>query len=277
MDVRLPLWSAYALLESPSDVFALHCDYVSAGCDVITAATFRTSRYSLSKVNKDNFSSRLTQLAIDLAKKACSKTSKTVLVAATIGPLEDCNRPDLTPSDSMLIREHSHHIDEVVQSGCDIVFIETMPSVREALIAAGIALRYSKTVWVSLQSNEDGTAFYDGSPPDSFLSLCNFPILPELIAINCSSLSSQFQLLSNLSKLHLPMYLGCYPNVGIFSKEQQWLFNENFTNQQLVDYFQKITHTLPKIHLLGGCCGTTPEHIASLREAIDKGFLTFEV
>ncbi|MCX7834720.1 MAG: homocysteine S-methyltransferase family protein [bacterium] len=267
----IPLWSAYALMEHTDLVVKIHQDYVQAGCDVLTAATFRTAPYTFKKVGLSLHKAEYyTNLAIQLARTATKLTQRTVKVAGSVAPLEDCYQPERTPSNHTLFIEHQHHIENLVKSGCDVILIETMPTVREAIIATRIALQYNLPVWVSLQTNKDGTAFYDQCSPNELLQLCILPIQPEVISLNCSSIVAQFQMLLKLSQLPFKSFFGCYPNVGKFDSNSQWSFQYQFNIYDFIDQFAKTVALIPKLKMIGGCCGTTPEHISYLRDAIDR-------
>lgn len=275
IELPLPLWSAYALIHFPDSVFELHKEYVLSGCDVLTAATFRTSPYTFKKVGLSvDEAFFYTKRAIDLARSATFQSNKEVFVAGSIGPLEDCYHPELTPPNAVLVTEHSLHIQHLYESGCDLLLIETMPTLREAIIAAEIALRYPLPVWISMQTNSDGTAFFDGSPPQSIFQLFKFSKLPELISVNCSNLSAQFQMLSILSNFSIPTYLGCYPNVGKFETTSQWSFQNQYNSSEFIHYFRQLLKAVPRVRMIGGCCGSTPILISHLRQAIDQGILT---
>src|SRR5262245_28162111 len=122
---QLPLWSAWALVEAPSLVLAIHRDDIEAGADILTANTFRTHRRSLQKGGKARRTEELTEQAVTLARRAAGESPRPILVAGSLSPLEDCYRPDLVPEDGALWQEHGQQARLLAEAGVDLILAET--------------------------------------------------------------------------------------------------------------------------------------------------------
>src|SRR5262249_85083 len=142
-DVAPPLWSARALLDAPEVVAAAHGDDAAAGADVLTACTFRTHERNVAASGARDprtLARSLTEPAVRLAREAASgawaRDGRTGFVAGSQAPLEDCYSPELVPDDGSLEREHAAHAKNLAAAGCDLILVETMNAVREAMAAA---------------------------------------------------------------------------------------------------------------------------------------------
>ncbi|RPH96497.1 homocysteine S-methyltransferase family protein [candidate division KSB1 bacterium] len=263
-DARLPLWSAWALIEAPDLVKQIHADYIRAGAQVLTAATFRTTRHTLAKEKLAAWSGELTALAIRLAREAATSAAQQgeITVAGSIAPLEDCYHPELTPADEILVREHDYTAKILAQAGVDILLVETQNSAREAEIAARAALGTGLPVWVSLMPRNE-REFFNGE-----LLLPTARRLRDLgasaILINCCPPNIAAAAFRALRADLTDVRLGVYPNFAAV-EGQPWDFSAKLTP---ADFAEWALPLVPETDVLGGCCGTTPEHIAALHRAI---------
>ena len=153
VDTGLPLWSANALMND-RDTFTLqqiHEDYLRAGADIITTNTFRTHHRALVPSGNAQRALELTRRAVATARAALTtvpaETSR--FVAGSISTLEDCYRPDLVPSDDALRAEHSERVHHLLECGVDLFLIETINTIREAVIIAKLATITGTPVVVS--------------------------------------------------------------------------------------------------------------------------------
>ena len=131
----LPLWSAWALLDSPELVLAIHQAEAAAGAEILTANTFRTHRRTLAREGLEARSAELTRTAVALAREAARGAGRPTFVAGSLSPLEDCYRPDLTPEGEALEREHAMQAESLAAGGVDGILIETQNTVREMAAA----------------------------------------------------------------------------------------------------------------------------------------------
>jgi len=271
-NTSLPLWSARALIETPELVKQIHLDYIAAGADVITTNTFRTQSYTLEKAEVEHSSEDLTQLAVELAKKARSSTKKIVKIAGSVAPVEDCYSPHLTPDKQTLARNFETLISSMVNAGIDILLIETMNSIRETNIALEIAKKYQSTtrsgnrsilpIWLSFTCDNDGIIL-SGESWNEVLQ--NYGERVNLISVNCSPVQGTLKALQKILSIAPSIPFGFYPNFGIADEKTGWVSSEVGTDyEELLDECFRKSPTM-----IGTCCGATPDNTRYLRERID--------
>ena len=284
---RLPLWSALALIEAPELVHTIHREYIASGAQVITADTFRTTRYTLAKVGMADQAPELARMAIELARNALppsnfphavregfdrpqpfahfvGETGRGVMVAASVAPLEDCYRPDLRPPGEVLFREHAHTARTLRDAGAGLLLVETQNTAREAQIATEMALNMGLPVWTSLMPRSPAELWNGDSLADA--ALVAYALGAEAVLVNCCPpdlAEAAFQTL----KQTLPgdILIGAYPNFRS-PEGEPWNFSAPLTPEEFARWGQHMADLGADI--LGGCCGTTPAHIAALAEKL---------
>ncbi len=277
VDTSLPLWSAPALLEAPETVKAIHIDYVAAGADMITANTFRTHRRSMAKGGYEERARELTHLAVDLvreaideglARRARGDEGETVLVAGSMAPLEDCYSPELVPSREMCAAEHCLMARWLVEAGADLLLIETMNCVREALAAAQAAKATGRPFIVSWVCGKDGRLLSGESILEGAGTIR--PYGPVALGVNCTALGLLHRPLAELRKAcGLPLLASA--NMGHPDDHRGWADDDPSSP---VAYAQKGLEWVELgARVVGGCCGTGPAHIKALRKMIKNTFV----
>jgi len=278
----LPLWTAQAVEEHPELLRAVHQDYIRAGAHVITAATFRTTRWTLTKVNRAEETERLTKQAVEIARSAFSPSplgglggvesqagvmSESVsapatlgpapalaLVAGSLAPLEDCFHPELAPGDLVLQAEHRHNAQALAAAGVDIILVETQNSLREARIATHFARATGIPVWTSFILKSPTELLNGDSLEEAVRTVVKFGA--GAVLVNCTPLHIAAQAVMNIS-MHVPqgILLGVYPNAH----------DERISPNDFADWGQRISAIAD---IIGGCCGIGPEHIAELNSRL---------
>ena len=263
-DARLPLWSAWALIEAPDLVKQIHADYTRAGAQVLTAATFRTTRYTLAKENLASWADELTALAIRLAREGAQDVNlgAEISVAGSLAPLEDCYHPEWTPSGDVLSKEHAHTAGMLAAAGADLILVETQNSAREALIAAKAALDTKLPVWVSLMPRRSDELF-NGDPLVNTAKTIR-ELGAEAILINCCPPDLAAEAFRTLREAMPVARLGVYPN-SASHEGRPWEFAGTFAPSIFARWAVELAG---EADILGGCCGTTPEHTAAMVQSL---------
>lgn len=260
IDTGLPLWSANALTtDSGLNVLRqIHLDYLNAGADIITTNTFRTNRRVLA--GKGFSAHELTLRAVATAREAIAEFGKPALVAGSLSSLEDCYRPDLVPPADECLAEHSERIDHLVKGGADVLLIETMNSIREAVIAAKIATATGLPTWVTFVCDEKGLILSGESLTHAADLL--MPLGVKALGVNCMPAHTLAQPLTELRAFcgeDFPLL--AYGNIGQVDDKQGWLNTDSPHPEGYLRYAQ----TWPA-QIIGACCGSTPEHIRKLKQ-----------
>jgi S-methylmethionine-dependent homocysteine/selenocysteine methylase len=275
----LPLWSAHGLLHAPDIVLRIHRDYVAAGADALITNTFRTTRRALAAtaavaaaIGADtaaimNVEPReLVALAVALARRAAVEAGRQVYVLGSMAPLEDCYRPDLVPGADTLAREHAEHAANLAEAGVDALILETMNTEREALAALAAARATGLPVLASFVANAEG-ALYDGSPLSR--------LIPALIGggacavlVNCTPAATTDRIVPVLRDLCGSTPFGAYANMGYPHPVDGFAPAASMTAADYAAHAAKWVASGAR--LIGGCCGTAPEHIAAIRDRLGR-------
>ena len=262
VNTGLPLWSANALLNDHDSqtLKQIHLDYFNAGADIITANTFRTHQRSLAKEGCGQRARELTLKAVAIAREAVGRINNPSYIAGSIAPLEDCYSPQLVPSDVECEREHSEMIQYLAEANVDYFLIETMNTIREAAIAAKAATRIGGIPFiVSFVCGIDGKLLSGESLSDAARTVIDLGV--NIIGVNCVSTPHIQACLDQLRSFNMPLI--AYGNIGHIDERDGW------TNTDAVDpeAYARYAATW-NAQIIGGCCGTTPEHIRHLEKMI---------
>lgn len=289
----LPLWSTHALLEAPECVLAIHRAHLAAGAEIVTANSFRTQRRTLARAGLGDADARLTRLAVGLARSAVGADgtvesgrrgggerdeagsaaaemrvpARRAWVAGSLPPLEDCYRPDLVPDDASLEREHDRQAELLGEAGCDLILVETMSCAREARAATRAAMRTGLPVVVSFVA-WDGARLLSGEP----LARAAREALDHgaaAVGVNCLPPSNLEACRGALGELAAPLVVS--PNLGV--PDPVTGFARDTTRdagsfvaplEPWLEASSGGTSGGSAARIVGGCCGTTPAHIAAL-------------
>ena len=263
----LPLWSAQALFDGPETVGHVHADYVAAGADVLTANTFRADRRTLSKAGRRTRARDLVKAAVRLAREAAGEAG--VAVAGSIGPLEDCYRPDLVPKEPVLRAEHGARVADLVAAGADLAMVETMNSVGEAVAALGACAAGALPAAVSF-CVASGTTLLSGEPLADAVAAVR-PLRPLAICVNCCPVDVATAAVATLVGLVEGVPVGAYANgLGRPDAEMGWALDPA-AGAGPDAYLAAVDRWVAAgARWIGGCCGTTPEYVRRIAERIGR-------
>jgi S-methylmethionine-dependent homocysteine/selenocysteine methylase len=271
VDTGLPLWSANALLtdEGSRVLQDVHEDYLRAGADIITTNTFRTHVRALAPSGNGGRALELTRRAVDIARAAIANvpSERTRYVAGSISTLEDCYRPDLVPPDDELRAEHSERVHHLLECGMDVFLIETINSIREASIIAKLAAITGTPVIVSFVCDRDGRILSGESLTDAAREL--LPLGVAALGVNCGPTPDLARPLAELqSACPQDFPLIAYGNIGYADDAVGWVNTDAEKPEAYCAHASKWP-----ARIVGGCCGTTPAHIAELSKMLRNASL----
>jgi S-methylmethionine-dependent homocysteine/selenocysteine methylase len=270
VNTALPLWSAAALDDAPEVVERIHNEYLAAGAQVITANTFRTNVRALAKASIAHRARELTHRAVALARRAAQAypPSASALVAGSIAPVEDCYAPALVPSDDELLAEHTILANHLAEAGVDLLLVETQNTIREAVAALRAARATGKPVWVSFTLNAENHLL-SGEPLSEAVRTV-LPWQPQAVLVNCIPVAQVASVVKQLRAL-VPAHvaIGAYANAGRIDENGQWTMEGGVPPD---DYAKAACEWRALgATIIGGCCGTTPAHIAALVRQLSGG------
>lgn len=272
VDVSAPLWSARALLHAPGLVRDIHRENAMAGAQILTTATFRTHSRNLEAAGlapeeAASESSRLAVLAVRLAREGASEgvPGLGVLVAGSMAPLQDCWRPDLVPPAAALEREHAEQAARLASAGCDLLLVETMNCLLEALAAAGAAARTGLPFAVAFTTDGRGNLLSGTRLADATKVLADLPHPPAAIGVNCVPACRLLRDMERMAAAVPGFPLVAYGNTGAPQGDPDafpsgTLCAEEYARMALgwIDAGAR---------LVGACCGTDASFTAALSAA----------
>jgi methionine synthase I (cobalamin-dependent)/5,10-methylenetetrahydrofolate reductase len=251
-------------LTDPSRVSAVHDEYVRAGADVIETNTFGANRIKLRSFGLADQMREINRTGAQLARKAAGKN---VYVAGAIGPLGLRIEPwGKTAADEAeaYFREQA---EALVEGGVDLLMLETFRDVNEIVAAIAAVKRSCALPIVAQMTIEDEGNSLDGTPPEQFV-----PALQaagaDVIGINCSiGPAHMLEALERMAGL-TPARLSAQPNAGRPRDiEGRTLYLTS--PEYMASYARRFASA--RVRLVGGCCGTTPEHITQIKAALTSG------
>jgi enediyne biosynthesis protein CalE2 len=205
---------------------------------------------------------------VDLARAAADGASPDrvdpVWIAASVAPVEDCYRPDLVPDEHSLADEHGRMMTWLADAAVDLIWIETMNTVREATAAAHAAKRAGLPFVVSFVVREKGNLLSGESLEDAVHAVA--PYDPTAIGLNCIPPNGVTRNLSRLRSA-TPRPLFAYAHLGNPEPITGWSFSQDVDPETYAIEASKWIDQGARI--VGGCCGTTPAHVKALRRTVD--------
>ena len=264
VDVNLPLWCANANLVAPEEVKDVHREYFLNGAKAVTANTFRTNERTLAVTGLGHLAKSLTKTAVEAATAARDEIDPEGLVLGSVGPVAPCYRAELCPDDATLRKEHRMHMTNLLDAGVDFIWIETLNSAREGLIAAEIAQELAPGHWgisFSLPTETIGI-IRCGTPLADIVGKLKKAVF---IGINCMdgrTITEQVKHLKTIVPKNVR--IAAYGNIGFWVPPKEYIAGVKQKNSWENDtiYVKCVKEWIDAgASIVGGCCGTTPELI----------------
>lgn len=262
-DTSAPLWSARAPLDHLALLEAIHAEHAEAGADLLTTCTFRTTPRSFAAAGRPDGQWRdAARAAVEIARRAAQATG--ALVLGSVGPLEDCYRPDLSPDPATAEREHGELIGELVAGGVVAILLETFPCNAEAIAAARAAARAQGPrgpipFGASFVTRADG-ALLSGEPLANAVEAIA-DLGASFVGVNCvppGHVDAALGILVAWGRLPIAVYA----NLGRAQNGQDW------SGSAYLDPAAYAALALRWVDrgasIIGSCCGSTPAHTAAL-------------
>lgn len=253
-------------LTHPAIVAEIHRDYIQAGAQLIKTNTFGANRTKLDRHGLEERVQEINAAAVSLAKKVVSASFKDVLIAGDVGPLG----VPLAPFGRVQVEEayeiYIEQIQALVQSGVDLILIETMVDVYavRAAIDAAHHVDPALPVIASMTFTRDRRTLLGDTPQEVAQRMHEMGA--DVIGVNCSGGPAHL--------LHILRQMKAAVPEGRFSVMPNAGFPENVGGRIMYpagpEYFHDYTLAFWRsgANVIGGCCGTTPAHIAVMAEAV---------
>lgn len=258
------------LCVSNSDLIEqIHRQYIDAGADIIETNSFNANAFSLATHNLEHRVDEINRAAVKVAKKA--RGNREVWIAGSVGPTNRSLLMELADADNAdsrfdaLVDAYTEQMSALIDEGVDLLLIETIFDALNARAAASAALKAfqltSRRVPLifSATLTETGRTLSGSTAEALFTAISHTN--PLAFSLNCGFGVDEMQR-HILSVSKLPLFIGAYPNAGLPNA----MGGYDETPRQMAQTMQKIMQQ-GLLNIVGGCCGTTPEHIALLAQA----------
>src|ERR1700735_539047 len=244
-------------------VFHVHQTYIEAGAQIIETNTFGANRNKLSNFGMGDRVAEFNHRAVKIAREAREAAKHEVLIAGSIGPLGIQQHVQDLPRDTVLgiFKEQAGALEE---RGVDLFILETFSDIEELVSAVEAIRSFSLLPIVAqLTYSDEGTTFGGTRPADAWTKLKEKNI--QALGANCT-IGPQLLLpvLRDLAAIsRLP--LSAMPNAG-FPKR---IGDRTVYPRSSPEYFALFAQEAAEIgaRIIGGCCGTTPDHIRAMAQA----------
>ena len=261
-------------LINPETIGEIHNEYIEAGADIITANSFSANSISQSEYNLSEKAGQMAEAAARIARKAADEAPRKIWVAGSVGPTskslslaQNINDPIFRPySFDGMAEAFEVQIRGLVKGGVDLLLFETCfdaLNTKAALYALGhIPEAKDIPVMISASMSDKSGRTLTGQTMEAFyrsIQHCN----PLSFGLNCSlGAEEMIPLIAEVASF-AACAVSCYPNAGLPNEMGEY----DETPSQMAESVRKMA-LAGSVNIVGGCCGTTPEHIKAVAEAV---------
>ncbi len=271
------------VLTQPEIIYSIHCQYLEAGADILETNTFNSQRISMEDYGMGELVREINLAGAKLARQTADEFTaknpeKPRFVAGSIGPTNktasmspDVNNPAFRAvSFDDLVSAYKEQILALIEGGVDALLIETIfdtLNAKAAIFAAEEAMaELGKRVEIMLSATvaDKSGRTLSGQTIRAFLASISHANLLS-VGLNCSFGAKDLKpYLEEISE-HSPWFVSAYPNAGLPNQFGEYDELPEMMATQVKDYFDE-----KLVNIIGGCCGTSPEHIAAYQKLIEK-------
>lgn len=262
-------------------IFGIHTDYLEAGSDIIETNTFCANAFNLEEYGLAGDVVAINQAGCEIAREAAADFESShdgyAFVAGVLGPTNrglsfssNVDDPAFRQSDFASFKAmYTQQAEVLLDGSVDLLLIETAFDTLVAKSAIMGCLEAMKTkerkvpLMVSATFSDQSGRTLSGQTLEAFvISLTPFPLFS--LGLNCSTGPQEMlPLIRKLSKL-APFYISAHPNAGFPDKEGVYTLGPDQMVKELAPALEEGC-----LNIVGGCCGTTPEHIRALAKAVE--------
>lgn len=261
-------------LTNPETIGEIHNEYIEAGADIITANSFSANSISQSEYNLSEKAGQMAEAAARIARKAADEAPRKIWVAGSVGPTskslslaQNINDPVFRPySFDEMAEAFERQIRGLINGGVDLLLFETCfdaLNTKAALYALGhIPEAKDIPVMISASMSDKSGRTLTGQTMEAFyrsIQHCN----PLSFGLNCSlGAEEMIPLIAEVASF-ATCAVSCYPNAGLPNEMGEY----DETPSRMAESVRKMA-LAGSVNIVGGCCGTTPEHIKAVAEAV---------
>jgi methionine synthase / methylenetetrahydrofolate reductase(NADPH) len=254
-------------LSHPEEIISIHTEYLLAGADVIQTNTYAANRLKLSKYGLEDKTAEINRRAVALAKQAAENRA---FVVGTVGGIRRFQMEESTINE--IEEALTEQIIVLIDEGVDGLLFETFYDLEEALLVTSIAKKHSSLPVIMNISLGDISVMSGGiHAASAFDQLTEAGA--DIVGLNCRM--GPAHMLRSFEEIPIPtdQFLAVYPNASLPDyRDGRFFYSSN------PDYFATMTEKFidQGVRLIGGCCGTTPEHIKAIANAASRRVPVYE-
>ncbi|HEY0443727.1 MAG TPA: homocysteine S-methyltransferase family protein, partial [Candidatus Limnocylindrales bacterium] len=251
----------------PDLIGSIHREYLEAGADIIETASFGANRVRLAAYGLADEAHRFSRRAAQVAREARDVSGRDVLVAGSIGPLGAPTREILHLDEAHVRAAYREQIEGLLEGGVDLFAIETHIDLRHLLLAIDEARRAADLPILAELTFGEELALPDGTTPET-AAIAAIAGGADAVGVNCGvgpqACLDAVEAMGRPDAMHAPRSV--MPNAGLPQR-----IAGQFVYAAGPEYFAGMVprFVAAGARVVGGCCGTTPEHIAAMRVALD--------
>lgn len=270
-------------LSRPEILAAIHEEYLAAGADIIETNTFSGTTIAQEDYDCQHIVDDINIKSAQIARAAADKYTKLTpdkprFVAGSIGPTNktasispNVNDPGFRAIDfDTLAQAYCQQAVGLIKGGSDLLLVETVFDTLNAKAALfGIEDAFSQVgkevpVMISGTITDASGRTLSGQTAEAFLvSISHFPLFS--VGLNCALGASQLRQYIQVLSRKSPFYISAHPNAGLPNEFGQYDESPEFMAKQIEEFLD-----LGLLNIVGGCCGTTPDHIKAIAELAAK-------
>ncbi len=270
------------VLTQPDIIKGIHKAYLDAGADIIETNTFNSTRVSQADYDLEHLVPELNEVAAQVAREICdevaAQTGVTRFVAGVLGPTSktasispDVNDPSFRNiTFDALVAEYTEATHGLIKGGSDLILIETIFDTLNAKAAIyavqGVfeELGYELPIMISGTITDASGRTLSGQTAEAFLNSV-IHAKPLSIGLNCALGADELRPHIEELSAKANCYISAHPNAGLPNEFGEYDETPEQTAAIVGEFAQS-----GFLNIIGGCCGTTPEHIAAIAEQVHK-------
>jgi 5-methyltetrahydrofolate--homocysteine methyltransferase len=253
-------------VDQPGKVLGLHRRFIEAGAEIILTNTFGCNRHRLKLHGAEGRVYELAKRAAELARQEADAAPGPVVVAGSVGPTGELFIPMGELTHDAAVDSFTEQMRGLRDGGADVAWIETLSSTEELNAAAEASIKVGMPYVVTCSFDTAGRTMMGVLPDELDGIVAGQPVAPLAIGANCGVGASDIlvTLLAMQNATHTLVVKGNCGVPHILGTECVY----TGTPEQMARYATLAIDAGARI--VGGCCGTTPGHVAAMRAAIDS-------
>ncbi|XP_072523826.1 methionine synthase isoform X2 [Salminus brasiliensis] len=269
-------------ITKPDVIYSIHKEYLLAGADIIETNTFSGTSVAQADYGLEELAYRLNKASAEVARKAAddvaAQTGVKRYVAGAVGPTNrtlsvspSVERPDFRNiTFDELVEAYSEQVRGLLDGGCDILLVETIfdtANAKAALFAIDVLFEESyepRPIFISGTIVDKSGRTLSGQTGEAFVISMSH-MKPMCIGLNCALGATEMRPFIEAIGKSTGAFIICYPNAGLPNTFGGYDETPQVTASNIKEFAMD-----GLVNIVGGCCGTTPEHIRAISESVKQ-------